>query len=225
MLKISIVDTPTERRLILVGRLIGPWILELQKIWEQSRFEIGTRKTICDLTDVIQIDESANALLLNMMKQGTELRAKGLLNDWLIQGLKEGKSHVSTRVVPNKIGIAHSVDLERREVRTLAEGTVTAAEVREHLLREQQDSALPYRELIDARHAGIAFSPAEIREIVDLLRSLSRDHRLGPTAIVVSSAIAYGVMRMLESLVEDVCVVRPFLDLAQAEAWLRSGSS
>jgi hypothetical protein len=107
----------------------------------------------------------------------------------------------------------------------MAEGTISAEDVRQHLFREQRDSALRYSELIDARHAVIDFSPAEVREMVELLRSLSLGDRLGPTAVVVSSAVGYGVMRMLEILVEDVCVVRPFRDLAQAEVWLRDRSS
>jgi len=90
-------------------------------------------------------------------------------------------------------------------------------------LREQRDSALPYCELIDARLATIDFSAAEVREIVDLLRLLSLERHLGRTAVVVSTSVAYGVMRMLETMVEHVCVVRPFRDLRQAKNRLNNG--
>jgi hypothetical protein len=143
------------------------------------------------------------------------------VNGWLIQALKDGKSHVWTRVVPQQSAIGYSVDTMQRLVTTVAEGPVSAEDVRKHLASEERDSALRFRELIDARRAWIDFSPAEVREIVDFLRSLSQQHYLGPTAVVVSSPIAFGVMRMLENLVEDVCVVRPFRDLAQAESWVR----
>jgi hypothetical protein len=221
MLKITITDTPTEQRITLSGKLVGPWIQELRRVWEQCRSGSAGRKLIFDLNDVIHIEESANSLLSEMMAEGTELVSDGGLNGWLIQALKDGKSHVWTRVVPHKSGIGYSVDAKQRLVTTVAEGMVSVAEVRKHLSSEQRDSALPFRELIDARHAWIDFSPAEVRELVDLLRSLSIQHYLGPTAVVVSSPVAFGVMRMLEALVEDVCVVRPFHDVAQAESWIR----
>ena len=191
------------------------------EVWEQCRAQAHTRKIICDLNDVIQIEESADPLLIEMMAEGAELVSHGILNGWLIQALKDGKSHVWTRVVPQQSGIGYSVDMKQRLLTTVAEGAVSAEDVRKHLSSEERDSALPFRELIDARRARIDFSPAEVREIVDLLRSLSLRHYLGPTAVVVSSSIAFGVMRMLESLVEDVCVVRAFRDFVQAESWVR----
>jgi hypothetical protein len=45
---------------------------------------------------------------------------------------------------------------------------------------------------------------------------------LGPTAIIVVSDFAYGMMRMLEILVEDVCDIRPFRDRGEAEKWINS---
>jgi hypothetical protein len=221
MLKFTITDTPTEQRITLSGKLIGPWVQELRRVWEQCRSQAAGRKVVCDLNNVIQIEESANSLLNEMMAEGTELVSDGSLNGWLIQALRDGKSHVWTRVVPDKSGIGYSVDVKLRLVTTVAEGVVSVADVREHLSSEQRDSALPFRELIDARHAWIDFSPADVRDIVNLLRTLSLQHFLGPTAVVVSSPIAFGVMRMLETLVEDVCVVRPFRDFAQAENWVR----
>jgi len=221
MLEIRITDTPSELRISLSGKLIGPWIQELQKVWERCRSQALTGNIICDLNDVIQIDDSANPLLTEMMVEGAELVSDGRLNGWLIQALKDGKSHVWTRVVPYKSGIGYGVDVEQRLVTTVAEGAVSAEDVRKHLSSEERDSALPFRELIDARHAWLDLSPAEVREIVDLLRWLSLQHYLGPTAVVVSSPIAFGVMRMLENLLEDVCVVRTFRDFAQAENWVR----
>ena len=221
MLKITITETPSERRIALSGKLIGPSIQELRRVWEQCRSQPSGGRIICDLNNVIHVEEGANSLLTEMMADGTELVSDGGLNGWLIQALKDGKSHVWTKVVPHKSGIGFSVDVKQRLVTTVAEGVVSAADVRQHLSSEQRDSALLFREFIDARHAWIDFSPAEVREIVDLLRSLSRQHYLGPTAVVVSSPVAFGVMRMLETLVEDVCLVRPFRDFAQAEDWVR----
>jgi hypothetical protein len=75
--------------------------------------------------------------------------------------------------------------------------------------------------LIDARHAIVKLSSSDVHEIVELLRSLARSRRLGRTAVVVSTDVAYGIMKMLQILVEDVCVVQPFRDLTAATLWLR----
>jgi len=222
MLKITIIDTPTEHRIALVGKLVGPWIRELEKVWEQARQQLGNRRSVVDLNDVTLIDGSADSLLLTMLKQGAELVANSMQNRWLIQALKEGKTQVSVRtLLPNGIGLFHTVDVENRKVTTIAEGTITMPEVRAHLQRERRDLELSHRELIDARRAIVRLSAAEVRELVDLLRSLSRSRRLGRTAVVVSSDVAYGIVRMLQILIEDTCNVHPFLDLATAEEWLR----
>ena len=63
-------------------------------------------------------------------------------------------------------------------------------------------------------------TPEEIRLIVDLVRAEARRKVLGPTAVVVSTDVAFGMLRMLEQLVEDVALIRPFRDDAAEVEWL-----
>ena len=37
MLKISILDTPRHRRLVIEGKLIGPWAAELGSVWREAK--------------------------------------------------------------------------------------------------------------------------------------------------------------------------------------------
>jgi ABC-type transporter Mla MlaB component len=225
MLRIIIVETPTEQRLVLYGELLGPWIEELQTVWENLRRQLGNRSSVIDLNEVTLIDDGADQLLATMLEQGAELVARGMANRWLIQALKSGKNRLAVRALrPRAAVFSHTVDTERNEVTTIAEGTVTLDEVRAHLHREKGDSALPYRELIDARNAVVKLSSSEVHQIVELLRSLARSRGLGRTAVVVSTDVAYGIMRMLQILVADVCVVKPFRDLAAATLWLSDGT-
>jgi hypothetical protein len=221
MLKITIVDTPTEQRIVLIGKLAGPWVGELQRVWEGSRERLGNQRRVVDLNDVTLIDHSADGMLATMMKEGAELVGNSMVNQWLIQAFKEGKTQIPVRALrPHTLGPADFGDLERNEAITIAKGTITLAEVRAYLLRDLKDSEPPYRELIDARGAVVRLSSAEVQEIVELLRSLSGSDRLSRIAVVVSTDMAYGMMRMLQILVEDVCVVQPFRNLADAERWL-----
>lgn len=121
--------------------------------------------------------------------------------------------------------IIFTVDHQRHDVRAVAIGPVTFDDVRRHILQERHWRGLSYPEFFDARGAGIALSPSEVRKLVEMLRTLASETRLGPTAVLVSSDQAFGVFRMIEMLVEDVCEVKPFRDEAAARAWLASKSA
>ena len=118
--------------------------------------------------------------------------------------------------------ITYSIDRARRRLSTVAVDSVTCSEVMAHLDKERVDNGLPLTELVVATRAKVAFSPVDVRHIIERLRVLGRHHALGPTAIVTDDDLSYGMMRMLEMLVEDVCDVRPFRNVGEAEAWLNT---
>ncbi|HVN31723.1 MAG TPA: hypothetical protein VMT45_07020 [Thermoanaerobaculaceae bacterium] len=94
-----------------------------------------------------------------------------------------------------------------------ATGSVTVAKVGAHFEEEQAARGLSYGELIDGRDAHAIFRSAEVREIAYLFRSQGKTENLGPTAVLVSSELGFGMMRMLGLLLDDVCAVRPFYRL------------
>ena len=77
--------------------------------------------------------------------------------------------------------IIRSIDHERKELDGLAFGAINYADVEKHLLEERRVGVLVYKEFIDARDAGPAFalSPAEIRQIVGLVRTLGQAETFG----------------------------------------------
>jgi len=114
-----------------------------------------------------------------------------------------------------------SIDYDQGYMVANASGPIGWEEVRTHLLAERLAGGLSYRELIDARTATPTWSSAQAREIVSLLTNFGRKSLLGPTAVVVSNEFGFGMMRMLEILLEEVCIVKPFHDYDAAEQWLR----
>jgi hypothetical protein len=116
------------------------------------------------------------------------------------------------------------VDHDRPYLEAVASGPVQFEEVRAHLLDERRYGGLSYPELMDARAATPDWSSRETRDIVELLGALGRDSTLGPTAVVVSGDYAFGMLRMLEImleiLVDEVCVVRSFHSVEEARHWL-----
>ena len=118
------------------------------------------------------------------------------------------------------MAITATFDHQHHRVTARAEGHVTLEDIRDHLEEERQEPGLAYSELIDARGSVPDFSPADVRVLVAWLRWLGERTRLGPTAVLVDSDLEFGMMRMLEILVDDVCQVKPFRDEANAEYWL-----
>jgi len=74
MLKITLVDTSGEQKFVLSGTLVGPWIGELQKLWENSHQHLGNRRCVVDLNEVTLIDQAAHGLLATMVNDGAETR-------------------------------------------------------------------------------------------------------------------------------------------------------
>jgi len=117
-----------------------------------------------------------------------------------------------------------TIDHVGRTANAVANGAIGVEDIREHLDGERIRGGLPYREFIDATRARAVFGAADVRTIVDLLRSLGRQKALGPTAVVVSDDVTYGMLRMLEILLEDIAAVRPFRasEVLEAKQWLAS---
>ncbi|MCL5736870.1 MAG: hypothetical protein M1274_15095 [Actinobacteria bacterium] len=112
------------------------------------------------------------------------------------------------------------VDHDQPYLEAVASGQVTADEVRAHLLDECRARALSYPELIDACTATPDWSSREARDIVDVMKILGEESTLGPTAVVVSTDYAFGMIRMLEILLDGSCILRPFRSCEEARHWL-----
>jgi len=122
--------------------------------------------------------------------------------------------------------IIQDIDRERNELEAVAFGPIDYAEIEKHLVEERNIGGLAYTEFIDARDASLVFavSPAEIRQIVSLVRSLCQQSKFGATAVLVSTDFASGIMRAMEMLLEDVADLRSFRDEKLARSWLASKS-
>jgi hypothetical protein len=118
------------------------------------------------------------------------------------------------------VSITATYDHMHRRVVARAEGPVTIDQIRDHLEDERLEPGLAYSELVDARAAVVELSAADIRVLVAWLRWLGERTRLGPTAVVVETDFQYGITRTIETLVEDVCEVKPFRSELDATRWL-----
>jgi ABC-type transporter Mla MlaB component len=88
MLRITILDTPTEVRLVLEGTLTGPWVAEVESAWEKIRGQNRPQKCVVDLSGTVGIDESGKKLLAAMCSEGARFIAKGVATIQLIKEMK-----------------------------------------------------------------------------------------------------------------------------------------
>jgi hypothetical protein len=78
MLRITITDGPAEQRWILQGRLIAPWIGELETSWKESLSRHDPQRYVVGLTEVTLIDERGEKLLEAMKRAGVKFIASGV---------------------------------------------------------------------------------------------------------------------------------------------------
>jgi anti-anti-sigma regulatory factor len=90
VLKITIVETATDRRWIVQGRLVGPWVSELRTTWKKAHRTEDKRGCIIDLNEVMFIDKSGERLLRAMSKKGAQLVSRGMYVRHVLEQMKTG---------------------------------------------------------------------------------------------------------------------------------------
>ena len=79
MLRISTLDTRSERRLILEGKLVEPWLGEFREVCRNAGQTLEGRKLLIDLTDVTVMSCDAEGTLSELMQQGAKFSCAGVL--------------------------------------------------------------------------------------------------------------------------------------------------
>jgi len=88
MLKISITDTRAQRRLLVEGRLVAPWVAELRTTWERVRSEGDGRQVVIDIGSVTLISQEGENTLLQLLNDGATFRCcSGVLTKHVLQQL------------------------------------------------------------------------------------------------------------------------------------------
>jgi ABC-type transporter Mla MlaB component len=96
MLKISVVDTRSKRRLIVEGTLLSPWTEELMSIWKESVRTAQNRNVVLDFAGVTRISDDAMAVLSDLIDQGARFASGGVLTRHVLQQLSRERQKLST---------------------------------------------------------------------------------------------------------------------------------
>ena len=85
MLKITTIQTRDQRKLILEGQLIEPWVTEFKKAWLEATQSPQNQKLIVDLEEVTIISAQAESVLLEIRRSGAQFVCGGVLNKHLVR--------------------------------------------------------------------------------------------------------------------------------------------
>lgn len=79
MLRITINDTESGMGLVLEGRIAGPWVQELERVWVEMAPRLGSKKLSIDLRNVTYADAGGKRVLRSIFSQsGAKLVANSL---------------------------------------------------------------------------------------------------------------------------------------------------
>lgn len=88
MLKLTKIDSPTEQRLVLEGRLTGPWAADVCANWKELRHAHPEGKFVVDLRGVTRVDRDGEKALTLMKREGAKFLVTGVRVKDVLKGLK-----------------------------------------------------------------------------------------------------------------------------------------
>lgn len=89
MFRISIIDTPAQRRLVVEGKLSEPWIDELRTTWRNASRDLERRKLMIDLSSLTVISREGEDAIFDLMKQGAKFSCCGVLTRHVLKQLAQ----------------------------------------------------------------------------------------------------------------------------------------
>jgi hypothetical protein len=97
MFRISVVDTRPQRRLVVEGTLIGPWVAELRTAWRNRSQGLGGRRVVIDLNNLTVISREGEEAIVDLVKEWAKFSCRGVLHKHLLKQLARKKRQESPR--------------------------------------------------------------------------------------------------------------------------------
>jgi hypothetical protein len=87
MFRISIVDTLAQRRLVVEGKLSGPWVAELRTSCRNAIQDLEGRRLVIDLSSLTVISREGEDAIVDLMKEGVKFSCAGVLTRHVLKRL------------------------------------------------------------------------------------------------------------------------------------------
>ena len=87
MLKISLIDSPRQRRLVVEGKLIAPWAAELRSVYEKARADLRGRELVVEMKHISTISQEGENVILELINGGIRFRCHGVFTKHVVKEL------------------------------------------------------------------------------------------------------------------------------------------
>jgi len=95
MLKISLIDSATQRRLVVEGKLLAPWVAELRSACEKARADLRGRELVIEMKHITTISQEGENVILELMNGGIKFRCHGVFTKRVVKQLTRRTSRNS----------------------------------------------------------------------------------------------------------------------------------
>jgi anti-anti-sigma regulatory factor len=86
--RIHIHDRDGATSFVLEGRLVGPWVRELEKCWQRALAAEPRGSILVNLADVSFVDSDGIDLLTRMCRQGVRLESTGIMMNSIVEQIE-----------------------------------------------------------------------------------------------------------------------------------------
>jgi hypothetical protein len=87
MLKISLIDSPRRRRVIVEGKLIAPWAAELRNACQQASADLHGRELIAEMKHITTMSQEGENVILGLINSGIKVRGNGVFTAHVVKEL------------------------------------------------------------------------------------------------------------------------------------------
>ncbi len=89
MLRISVKESSGTLSLIVEGRLVGPWVDELQRLCQERGAQGQAMQVTVDLCGLTAMDTRGQAVLDGLLQRGATLRCSDVMNQYLVEQMAQ----------------------------------------------------------------------------------------------------------------------------------------
>ncbi len=87
MLKISLIDSARQRRLVVEGKLVAPWAAELRNACQEARADLGDRELVIEMKHITTIGQEAQNVIVDLLNRGIKFRCNGVFTKHVLKQL------------------------------------------------------------------------------------------------------------------------------------------
>jgi hypothetical protein len=87
MLKISLIDSARQRRVIVEGKLVAPWVGELRNACQEARADLDGRELVVEMKCLTTISQEGENVILELINGGIRFRSHGLFAKHVVKEL------------------------------------------------------------------------------------------------------------------------------------------